>query len=212
MKLISYLMIQEEDSIGDKFDKNTRLGIIALTGMPGCGKGEVSRICSEMGARVYSLGDEVRDHFSRTQKDRDPAEIGEYADSERKKHGMDVWARHLFDHIEKDMKAEGGLVIIDGLRSMHEALVFKDRLGVDFRIFAIHSSPKTRYERLMGRERGDDPNGMDEFDERDRRELGWGLGDVVALADMMLVNETGLMELEMRIRTIMFSEMKGKGL
>jgi hypothetical protein len=33
---------------------------------------------------------------------------------------------------------------------------------------------------------------MEEFDERDRRELGWGLGDVIALSDIMIVNDSDL--------------------
>jgi dephospho-CoA kinase len=33
---------------------------------------------------------------------------------------------------------------------------------------------------------------MAEFDERDNREMGWGLGNVIALSDFMIVNDSDL--------------------
>ena len=57
-------------------------------------------------------------------------------------------------------------------------------------IVAVHSSPETRYERLVARGRSDDPKSWEEFADRDARELGVGIGDVIALAQEMLVNET----------------------
>jgi dephospho-CoA kinase len=57
-------------------------------------------------------------------------------------------------------------------------------------VVAVHSSPKTRYERLAARGRSDDPMSWEEFVDRDARELGVGIGDVIALAQEMLINET----------------------
>jgi dephospho-CoA kinase len=45
---------------------------------------------------------------------------------------------------------------------------------------------------LVSRGRSDAPRDRQEFDERDRRELGWGLGETIALADALIVNEGSL--------------------
>ena len=58
---------------------------------------------------------------------------------------------------------------------------------------AIHASPKIRYERLVKRQRADAPANIGEFDERDNRELSWGVGSVLALADHIIDN-TGSLE------------------
>jgi dephospho-CoA kinase len=56
-------------------------------------------------------------------------------------------------------------------------------------LIAAHSSPEARFQRLSKRKRSDDPEGWSVFHERDLRELSVGQGDVIALADFMIVNE-----------------------
>jgi dephospho-CoA kinase len=48
---------------------------------------------------------------------------------------------------------------------------------------------------LRTRGRSDDPSNWEEFEERDLRELKVGLGEVIALADEMIVNEGTIDEL-----------------
>ncbi|EQD68831.1 Dephospho-CoA kinase, partial [mine drainage metagenome] len=50
------------------------------------------------------------------------------------------------------------------------------------------------YERMSTRGRGDDGVGLQDFFDRDRRELKWGIGNAFALADGMLINEGSLDE------------------
>jgi dephospho-CoA kinase len=54
---------------------------------------------------------------------------------------------------------------------------------------SVHSSPETRFERLFKRRRSDDPNNWEIFRERDNREFSVGLGNAIAMAEYMLVNE-----------------------
>jgi dephospho-CoA kinase len=56
----------------------------------------------------------------------------------------------------------------------------------------VHAPPETRFRRLFHRQRSDDPKSWDVFHERDMRELSVGLGNAIALADYMIVNEEGL--------------------
>ena len=60
----------------------------------------------------------------------------------------------------------------------------------------VHSSPETRYKRLNQRGRSDDSKEQKVFEERDKRELIVGLGQVIAMADYMLINENNIEELE----------------
>jgi len=63
-------------------------------------------------------------------------------------------------------------------------------------VVAVHASPRTRYERLISRGRSDDPKNWEDFAERDLRELSVGIGNVIALAEEMLVNEGSVDELK----------------
>ena len=56
-------------------------------------------------------------------------------------------------------------------------------------LLAIHASPQTRYKRLVQRQRSDDPTDFEAFMERDKRELGIGMGSVIAIAAYMIINE-----------------------
>src|SRR3990172_3273113 len=54
--------------------------------------------------------------------------------------------------------------------------------------------------RLRARNRSDAPASWEEFLGRDRRELAWGLGDVIATADFLIVNEGDLGSFRARAR------------
>lgn len=171
--------------------------VIGVTGMPGSGKGEVCGIIRSSGIPVRALGDVVRDHFASTYPDGDMKDIGTHANEQRKIHGDDIWASRLVEEIEGIIDDGSNLVVIDGVRSPSEVAVFTGRWGDRFSILCIHSSPSTRFERLGARGRGDDPDMREDFDERDRRELSWGLGDVISRADMMMINEGGMEDLKL---------------
>jgi dephospho-CoA kinase len=174
---------------------------LAICGMPGAGKGEVTAKALEMGIPVYSMGDLVREWFDIEFTDRPEEETGLFADEERRKHGQDIWALRLIDSVKAD-KSESPIVIIDGLRSLQEASLFRAKLGPRFRIMAIHSSPTTRFNRLSKRGRSDDPRDLTKFKERDERELGLGLGNVIAMADIMILNEGTITDLAYKAEDI----------
>ena len=52
----------------------------------------------------------------------------------------------------------------------------------------IHTSPRLRFERLKNRGRVDDPKNIEDFYKRDLRELSWGLGEALALSDVIIDN------------------------
>jgi len=117
----------------------------------------------------------------------------------REEEGPNVIAKRCIPKIEK---ANGTIVVVDGIRSPHEVKEF-ERHFPSFTLIAIHASPETRFQRLFKRRRSDDPNEWDTFAERDLRELSVSLGDVIAMADYMIVNEGTKNQLTSQIRKIL---------
>jgi dephospho-CoA kinase len=158
--------------------------IIAVVGMPGAGKAIVSKAASSRGIPVLVCGDVVREETKKRGLSPTPENIGKVMLSIRQEDGPDVVAKRL---IPKITSSGAPLVVVEGVRSMAE--VEELRRNHTVVIVAVHASPKTRYERLASRARSDDPKSWQEFAERDARELGVGIGNVIALAQEMLVNE-----------------------
>jgi dephospho-CoA kinase len=67
-------------------------------------------------------------------------------------------------------------------------------------IVGVLSPLRLRYSRLSGRNRPDDPKMLKELEERDRVELSVGLGEVLALSDIYIINEEGLKELRENVK------------
>ena len=156
--------------------------LICVTGMPGSGKSMVSRTLGRLARKVVSMGDAVREEARRRGLPTDLKTMMKLAQQLRVEHGPAAVAKLVIEMIE-----DNGVYVIDGVRSLHEIKVFKEYGKV--LIVAVHASPRTRFARLSTRGRRDDPKSWDEFVERDMRELGFGIGDVIALADVMVVNE-----------------------
>jgi len=87
------------------------------------------------------------------------------------------------------------IVVIEGCRSIAEIDVFDDCANPVV-IVCVHTSPKERYRRLRERNREDAPPSWEVFRERDIREISVGLGGVIALSDIMLVNEGTIAEFQ----------------
>jgi len=171
--------------------------VCILTGMPGAGKEEFVKVAMEEGFEVIRMGDIVRKEASSRGIDNHDQGIGGFAHSERQIHGNDIWARRAIALVKSDP------TIIDGCRGFSELEVFEREFGDQVMVIAIHASRRTRYNRLKARDRNDAPSNWEEFVERDHRELGWGLGKVIALADHMLVNEGPLERFRENARMIL---------
>jgi len=77
---------------------------------------------------------------------------------------------------------------VDGIRSLAEVEEFR-RHFPKFALIAVHSSPEARFKRLYHRQRSDDSASWEVFHERDMRELSVGLGEAIAMAEHLIVNE-----------------------
>lgn len=159
--------------------------LIVVAGMPGAGKEEFLNVARDMDIPFLRMGDLVRELYpKRGEEDRDLT-LGQFANIERERHGYNIWAKLALERMS------GNIYLIDGCRSMDEVMAYRS-LSDDVNIVAIHAPPRIRYDRLVKRQRDDAPRNVEEFDARDSREMGWGLADVIALSDHLIVNDGSL--------------------
>ncbi|NBK26096.1 MAG: dephospho-CoA kinase [Spirochaetia bacterium] len=170
--------------------------LIILAGMPGAGKEEFLKAVGESGWPYLRMGDLVREEYLKRGLDEDTISVGQFAQQERDEHGMGIWA----DRASK--RFQGRNHIVDGCRGLAEIDSFR-RHSESMTVVAVHSSPAVRYARLIERARSDSPSDWKEFQERDRREMKWGLAELIALADEMVVNDTDLSTFHSRARDLM---------
>lgn len=169
--------------------------LILLAGMPGAGKEEFLKIARKEEYDIVRMGDVVRRRAEK--KGISEKDIGTFANREREEHHGGIWADRTLSVLKEDR------TVIDGIRSQSEVSIFKSELDREANIVAIHASPETRFERLKERGREDLPQTWEEFRDRDKRELDWGLGKVIARADHMIVNEGSLKEMHEKSRELL---------
>ncbi|MGA8543061.1 MAG: AAA family ATPase [Thermoplasmata archaeon] len=174
--------------------------LIVTVGMPGSGKDELIAVAQSMGLATLKMGDLVRDETRRRGLALNNANVGRIASEERDKHGPGVWAQRALPKLTETR------MLVDGCRSDGEVSVFRHNFG-DLFVLGIFSAPETRYDRLSARRRSDDVD-LQDFYDRDRRELKWGIGNAFALADGMLVNEGTLDEFRRNARATLESVLK----
>lgn len=167
--------------------------LIVLTGMPGSGKEEFLNVAREEGWPFIRMGDVVRSHYHLLDAKEEGLSVGDFAQRERDIHGYNVWAVRAAESMG-DSDA-----IVDGCRGPAEVEAFRS-LGHTITVMAVHSSPSDRFVRLQKRSRYDAPRNVEEFNSRDRQEMSWGLAEVIALADVMIVNDADLESYHQAVR------------
>ena len=184
--------------------------VIGVTGLPGSGKSVVARVANNLRINVIRMGDVIRDEALKIN-----ADIGETAVKLREDYGKYVVAEKCVEILKEALENTSNdknelKFVIEGIRSPAEVEIFKKHFG-KFKVIAIYSSPKTRFMRLKRRQRSDDSTSIFEFKNRDERELKFGIGNVIATSDYMIVNEGPIWKYKNSIRSILKKEMKIHG-
>ena len=161
------------------------LKIIIITGMPGAGKSEVANAFQNAGYPLIIMGDVIREETRNLGMEANPENTKKVMLDLREKHGPGAIAIRCLDGL---CKQDSDIVVIEGCRSIAEIDVFDD-YAEEVMIVCVHASPKIRFSRLQERNREDAPATWEIFRERDIREISVGLGGVIALSDIMLINE-----------------------
>jgi len=162
--------------------------LIAVVGMPGSGKSLISKAAANLNLPVYSCGDVIREEAIKNGLPLTHENLSKIMIKIREKNGEAAVVKKI---IPKILMEKNSIVVVEGIRSRAEVEELKKHFKV--KVLAVHSSPKARFERLKMRGREDDPKTYMEFSSRDEKELKLGIGEVIALADKIIVNE-GLIE------------------
>ena len=151
--------------------------------MPGAGKSTIVSKLKEDGYETFSLGDGVRAEAKRQNLEPTGANLGKLMLELREKNGPGAIAELLKESIKESTHE---IIIIDGVRSIHEINVLKETGNV--KLLAVDAAADTRFNFLRERKRSDDPLTREKFEERDNREIGVGLKEIIELADESIEN------------------------
>lgn len=182
--------------------------VIGVTGLPGSGKSVVARVAKNLEFDVIRMGDVIRDEAIKRN-----ADVGETAVKLREEYGKYVVAERCVEIIKESIhntpknKENNLKYIIEGIRSPEEVKIFKKNFR-RFKVIAVHSNPNTRFMRVKKRKRSDDSDSFHEFKKRDNRELKFGIGNVIATSNFMIVNEGPIWKFKNSIRSILKTETK----
>ncbi|SHH08096.1 AAA family ATPase [Halobaculum gomorrense] len=177
--------------------------VIGTVGLPGSGKGEAAAVAQEEGVPVVTMGDVIRAEC----RDRglDPAEHhGEIARALREENGPAAIAERSIPLIEEAAgAADADAVLVDGLRAPVELARFRERFSNDFTLVAITAPFEVRAERLGDRGRDDSDVDTEALKQREERELGFGMGEVIDAADVSIDNTDTLAAFRDRVRAVL---------
>jgi len=175
--------------------------LLLITGMPGAGKSTVLSVIAEQGYPVLFMGDVVREEVERLGLSLTPENVGRVAVELRRMEGASAVAERCILKLRK-LRSKSRIVVVDGVRSLEEVEAFREEFP-NILLVAVHASPQTRFRRFLARNRSDDPESWAVFRERDMRELGFGIGGAIAIADHVIVNEFSIEDLEAEARKLL---------
>ena len=151
--------------------------------MPGAGKSTIAEGLKLKGYDTINMGNVVRTEAKNRNLEPTGPNLGKLMLELREKNGAGAVAELVIPQIEN---SKSNVIIIDGIRSNAEIDVLRKYGTV--KLLAIHASIDKRFSLLQQRGRSDDPKTKENFEERDKRELGIGISNSIALSDDAITN------------------------
>ncbi len=180
----------------------SRRFVIIVVGMPGSGKSTFSIVAKELGIHVINLGDIVREEVVRRGLEQNLENLLKVAKQLRETIGNDAIMKLAIPKIKEALTTHC-IIVVDGVRSLDEVECLKKEVGVEIVVLAVYAPPKLRFQRLASRGRPGDPKTWEEFRKRDLEELSWGLGNIIALADIVIVNDSSYEKFISSVRSLL---------
>ena len=182
--------------------------VLAFVGAPASGKTEAALVAKDLGIPVITMGDVIRDELKRRNLPLTDENAGRIATELRTREGPDAIAKRCIPLIESipsvsGKKGDKTVIVIDGIRGIAEVELFKKELGPDFTLVRVETPLSRRFERIKARGRADDVLRLDEFEEREARERGWGMGEALAKADTVIHNVGSLDAFRDQIKSLL---------
>ncbi len=170
--------------------------VIAICGFPGSGKTTAIEAIKDLGV-VVTMGDVVRNEVKKRNLEPSGVNIGKIAKKLREEGGPAIIAEKCVDLIKSKNKE---IIFIDGIRSLSEINIFRKFWKLP--IIAIVIDENIRFNRLFERNRSDDPKSLEELNERDKREIEFGLDKVLENADYVIQNNSTIKNLKDKTRKV----------
>ena len=170
--------------------------VLGFCGLPGSGKSTAIESIAELGT-IIMMGDVIRNEARKNGILPTDENLGKIAKELRKNGGDEIVAEKCVEIIKDDKKSP---IFIDGIRSMAEVHVF--RKYWEFLVIAIVADDQLRYQWISNRARMDDSKKKSDIEERDIREIGFGLKDVIKDADYTINNNSSVFDLQIKTKTL----------
>lgn len=170
--------------------------VIGFCGLPGSGKSKSIEAIIGLGP-VITMGDVIRNEAKKRNIELTGENLGRIAKELREKCGQTIVAEKCVELIKAQ---NNDIIFIDGIRSMAEVNAF--RREWKFPIIAIDLNDEERFKRLLLRGRSDDPKTIEELKERDKREIGFGIREVINKADYKIINNISEKKLQQKTRKL----------
>ncbi|MFC1978442.1 AAA family ATPase [Chloroflexota bacterium] len=173
--------------------------VVALVGMAGSGKSEVSKVFEDAGYKRVRFGDVTDEEVSGRGLKLNEANEKLVRESLRAEHGPAIYAKLTIPKIDEFLKSSNA--VIDGLYSWEEYLVLRKKYADNLKLILIHSSPATRYSRLASRSIR--PLTKEEAVGRDASEIeNINKGGPIAMADYVIINDSTFDELQSQTKKV----------
>jgi dephospho-CoA kinase len=170
--------------------------VIGFCGLPGSGKSTALIAVEDLGT-IITMGDVIRKEAINKNIEPNNENLGIIAKELRERGGDAIVAEKSVEMIKTH---KNKVVFVDGIRSLSEIDVF--RKYWKFPVVAIEISDELRHKRIKKRARSDDSKNLIEFMKRDKRELGFGLKEVINKANYKIMNDSSEEKLKKITREI----------
>ncbi len=172
--------------------------MILIAGLPGSGKTTISKMMTDLGLPVVSMGDIVREQALKQGRSSNVGSMNRFMVELRDRFGEGVVAELTMSKV-KEMPQ--GKIVIDGLRSLEEYEIFKNA-AKKVVLVVVDADIQTRFKRLSRRGRSDDPKSISEVRTRDKVELGVGVSGLLSKEGIHVKNNKDLESLRTQVLSI----------
>lgn len=177
--------------------------LIGVTGTHASGKDSVSDYLKEKGFFHFSLSDAIRAECDKRGLPKDRDTLRDMGNELREKQGASVLAKLAVEALEKTGAQNA---VITSVRNPEEVKFLKKQPGFIF--LAVDAPIKLRYERAKSRHRESDFIDFETFKKQEALEVAGGpgkqnLGEVMAMADHITINDSTIENLRKKINKIL---------
>jgi len=167
--------------------------LIAVVGMAGSGKSELSRFFEKEGFKRIRFGDITDEILEKRGLQINEKNERVLREGLRKEHGMEAYAKLNLPKVKNALEKHN--VVVDGLYSWEEYKLLRHEFGKSLVLLAVYSSPNRRYQRLVDRIKR--PLTREQAEQRDEMELSHlNKAPPIAMADYTILNNGTLFDLK----------------